>query len=64
MSKLGPLPDSDAKAPPAKRPFPWETSAAEEPHKKHTSEAEPVHKKKKHFKNDEKPLKQLLKMLK
>lgn len=63
LDKLGPLPDFDAKAPPAKRPFPWESSYAETPKKKQTSQAEPP-KKKKHIKKDEKPLKQLMKILK
>lgn len=61
LDKLGPLPDFDAKAPPAKRPFPWETPYEDK--KKHTSEAE-YPKKKKHIRSDEKPLKQLLKILK
>jgi len=63
LDKLGPLPDFDTKAPPAKHPFPWETSREDAPKKKHTSEAEPP-KKKKHIRTDEKPLKQLLKILK
>jgi len=56
LGKLATLPDSDAKVPPAKRPFPWE---AAKPAKK-TSSAE----KGKHFKQKEKPLKQILKVIK
>jgi hypothetical protein len=59
LKKIGPLPDMNSSAPPAKHPFPWEVEGA----KKKTSMEEPK-KKKKHFRNDEKPLKQILKILK
>lgn len=52
LDKIGPLPDFDKKPPPAKRPFPWETLEAT---KKKT-------KSKHNFKD--KPLKQVLKLLK
>jgi len=60
LKNLGPLPDFDSKAPPPKRPFPWE-SPAEEPHekkkKKRTSDA------KKHIHPNDKPLDQVLHFL-
>lgn len=54
LDKLGPLPDEDQSAPPPKRPFPWE---------KESSKAEEQPKKKKHFRKDDKPLNQILQML-
>jgi len=63
MNKLGPLPDGNSKAPPAKRPFPWEsTDQKPSSKKKKVSEAPPT-KKKKLIVPDEEPLKQVLKML-
>lgn len=59
INKLGPLPDEGVSAPPPKHPFPWE---GVEPQK--TSNVEEAPKKKKHFRKDDKPLQQLLKMLK
>ncbi|MBS0620752.1 MAG: hypothetical protein JSS61_04765 [Verrucomicrobia bacterium] len=50
------LPDSDAKVPPAKRPFPWEVRRSK------TSD-EPRHKGR-HFKQNDKPWKQILKVVK
>lgn len=66
MNKLGPLPDIGSKAPPAKRPFPWE-NGYQKPNttakkKKKTSKAE-VPKNKKLILPDEEPLKQALRML-
>ncbi len=55
LDKLGPLPDEESNAPPPKRPFPWE---------KESSKAEDLPKKKKHFHKEDKPLQQLLQMLK
>ncbi len=65
MSKIGPLPDLNSKAPPAKKPFPWQTTDSGDKassKKKKTSEAPPA-KKKKLILPDEQPLKQVLKML-
>jgi hypothetical protein len=59
MNKLGPLPDGDSKAPPSKKPFPWDSPAKPSSKKKKTSEAP---KNKKHFTPDEQALKQVLKM--
>jgi hypothetical protein len=64
MSKLGPLPDGNSKAPPPKRPFPWESGEQKaSSKKKKTSEAEPPTKKKKLIVPGEQPFKQVLKML-
>ncbi len=57
VNKLGALPDGDAKTPPAKKPFPWDSSTS------HVEEAPIPQKKKKHFKADDKPLKQIIKMI-
>ncbi|MBI3237182.1 MAG: hypothetical protein HYZ48_05750, partial [Chlamydiales bacterium] len=59
LGKLATLPDKDVKIPPAKHPFPWEVG--KRPYKK-TSTEKPSGKKK-HFKVGEKPLKQLLKVI-
>ncbi len=59
MNKLGTLPDENSKAPPPKKPFPWD-NAAPSSKKKKTAEAE---RHKKHFVPDEQALKQVLKML-
>ena len=59
MNKLGPLPDGDSKAPPAKKPFPWDNNRPSSKKKK-TSEAP---KNKKLIVPDEEALKQVLKML-
>ncbi|MBX3719660.1 MAG: hypothetical protein KF898_08440 [Parachlamydiales bacterium] len=58
LGKLATLPDKDTKVPPAKHPFPWEIGRSG--HRKATSQAEG---KKKHFKRSEKPLKQILKVI-
>jgi hypothetical protein len=55
LDALGILPDKDASAPPAKRPFPWEKD-------KKSSQNEQEYKKKP-IKSTDKPLKQLLKMI-
>jgi hypothetical protein len=57
MGKMATLPDSNAKVPPAKHPFPWETSRGGR-----TSDAS-HHQKKRQFKANEKPLKQILKVI-
>ncbi len=57
VNKMATLPDSNAKVPPAKRPFPWETGKGK------TSQEE-SHVKKKQFKVGDKPLKQILKLIK
>jgi hypothetical protein len=63
MNKLGPLPDIGSKAPPAKRPFPWENGYQKPTtKKKKTSKAE-VPKNKKLILPDEEPFKQALRML-
>lgn len=64
LNKLATLPDKDASTPPAKRPFPWdsgkESSLTQEP--KTTPQV--PQKKKTKIKKSDKPLKQLLKVLK
>lgn len=57
LGRIATLPDSNAKVPPAKHPFPWEVSRGRK-----TSEA--PKEKKKQFKANEKPLKQILKVIK
>ncbi|MES2122683.1 MAG: hypothetical protein V4492_07915, partial [Chlamydiota bacterium] len=59
VGKMATLPDSDAKVPPAKHPFPWEVGGKKS--KKATSHK--TSEKKKHFKQNEKPLKQILKVI-
>ncbi len=61
MNKIGPLPDLDSKAPPAKKPFPWESGYQTPPprKKKKTSKAETP----KDILPDGESLKQVLKML-
>lgn len=54
LNKLGPLPDSDSKAPPPKRPFPWEQPSEK---KRKLSEG------RKYIDPNEQPLKQVLKLL-
>lgn len=58
MKKVATLPDFDAKVPPAKHPFPWEVG------QKPKKTSEDSHEKKRHFKQNEKPLKQILKVIK
>ena len=53
LDKLGPLPGGDDKAPPAKRPFPWEQ---EDDARQQTSDA-------KHIDPTDSPLKQVLKLV-
>ncbi|MBS0616058.1 MAG: hypothetical protein JSR58_05855 [Verrucomicrobia bacterium] len=57
VNKLGPLPDGDAKTPAAKKPFPWDKTTSE------SEDPPPVQKKKKHFRTEDKPLKQIIKMI-
>ncbi len=59
LNKLGPLPGGDQKAPPAKRPFPWDNP--ETSSKKKTSDISPDNKK--HIRHDESALKQALKLI-
>ena len=59
LGKLATLPDQNAKIPAAKRPFPWEVEGSVK--KKKTSDAPSG--KKKHFKSQENPIKQLIKIL-
>lgn len=56
LGKIATLPDSNAKVPPPKHPFPWEVSRA-----RRTSDT--PHEKKKQFKTKDKPLKQILKVI-
>jgi hypothetical protein len=56
LDAMGPLPDKDAKAPPAKHPFPWEEGGKKG---RHTSHAD----RKRAIKKGEKPLKQLMKVI-
>jgi hypothetical protein len=57
LGAIGVLPDLDAPSPPPKHPFPWEVKAAEKDQKKKSSD------KKAEIKPKDKPLKQLLKVL-
>jgi hypothetical protein len=57
VNKMATLPDSNAKVPPPKHPFPWEGGKGK------TSQEE-SHVKKKQFKVSDKPLKQILKLIK
>lgn len=62
LNKLGSLPLNDQDTPPAKRPFPWETrepSKPKESKKKETSQRY----KKAHIKKEDKPLKQIWKLV-
>ncbi len=61
LNKIGPIPDSDSKAPPASHPLPWEATATQLSNKTPANPESP--KKKKHFKPEDKPLKQILKMV-
>lgn len=57
LGKIATLPDSDAKVPPAKHPFPWEKPGK-------TKKTSSSHReKKKQFKAKDKPLKQILKVI-
>src|SRR5581483_2872856 len=58
LGKIATLPDSNAKVPPAKHPFPWESGNA----KKSKTSTGP-REKKKQFKPKDKPLKQILKVI-
>jgi hypothetical protein len=55
LNKVAPLPDIDTKAPPPKKPFPWEQSAPDKKRK--------VSDQRKHMDPHEQPLKQVLKFL-
>ncbi len=57
LGRIATLPDSNAKVPPAKHPFPWEVGK-----KSKTSQAPALKKRK--FKANEKPLKQIFKLIK
>ncbi len=57
METVAKLPDSDAKVPPAKHPFPWEVGKPPKKPKKTSQE------KKRQFKSNEKPFKQILKVI-
>ena len=59
LQQMGTLPDNGT-VPPAKHPFPWEKSKTSF---QETSEVEAPRAKKRHFKQNEKPLKQILKLL-
>ena len=59
LGKLATLPDKNAKVPPAKHPFPWEEGKSRS--KKATSDRSEG--KKRYFKGNEKPLKQILKVI-
>lgn len=59
LNKVATLPDSNANVPPAKRPFPWESQTQQ--NKKKTSSTS--HEKKRRFKQNDKPLKQILKVI-
>ncbi len=59
LNQIGPLPGGDQKAPPPKKPFPWETNqpAGKIPSNKKTSEATKL------IRPDDSPLKQVLKLI-
>ena len=59
LNKVATLPDSNANVPPAKNPFPWESQSDQS--KKKTSSIN--HEKKRRFKQNDKPLKQILKVI-
>ncbi len=71
LNKLGPLPGGDQKAPPPKKPFPWEVGQGEvgqeekTSSKKKTSDATSHHKKehRKHIHPEDSALKQLFKLV-
>ncbi len=58
VNKMATLPDSDGKVPPPKHPFPWEIGRRS----KESSSTEPSGKKR-HFKQKERPFKQILKVI-
>jgi hypothetical protein len=60
INKLGPLPGGDSKAPPVKKPLPWDNGEKDSTKKKNTSAAS---KHKKLIIPDEQPFKQILKIL-
>ncbi len=62
LGRLATLPDSGAKTPPAKRPFPWDGNKPSKQERKKESSSIP-NKKKNRIHKDDKPLKQLLKIL-
>ncbi len=61
LGKIATLPDKDANIPPAKHPFPWEVGKKDQ--RKQSFSDEPKSKGK-HFKQREKPLKQIMKLIK
>lgn len=63
LGKLATLPDRDSKAPPPKRPFPWDEKRLSSKNEETETEPKPPKKKVK-IKKKEKPLKQLYKILK
>ncbi|MBI2743312.1 MAG: hypothetical protein HYX48_05290 [Chlamydiales bacterium] len=63
LGKLATLPDSNSPTPPAKHPFPWESGKPATPERKRSSPSSPS-KKKSGVRKEDKPLKQLLKILK
>jgi hypothetical protein len=64
INKLGSLPLNDRNTPPAKRPFPWEKSPPPQQEPSQEANKKVTKPKKAHFKKGEKPLKQMLKILK
>jgi hypothetical protein len=64
INKLGSLPLNDRSTPPAKRPFPWEKNTPPQQEPPQEANKKAIKPKKAHFKKGEKPLKQMLKILK
>ena len=62
IGKLGALPLNDKNTPPAKRPFPWEKESSANSNDSKSKEGA-AKAKKAHIKKEDKPLKQLLKIL-
>jgi hypothetical protein len=62
IGKLGALPLNEKNSPPAKRPFPWEKESSANSKESKKKDA-PPRSKKTHIKKEDKPLKQLLKII-
>lgn len=63
LGRMATLPDRGDPAPPAKRPFPWDKYKASGKERKSEKSNEPAPKKKNRIRKEDKPLKQLLKIL-
>ncbi len=63
LNKIGPVPGADNKAPPAHHPLPWENTKGDLSSTAPEPGTDAIKTKKKHFKPHEKPIKQILKMV-